>query len=69
MVDKFKWTLRAFEGLSGLKINFYKSKLVVYIDSASAHNFAAQLHYKLDSLSLKYLDLSFHGKQPAHADW
>jgi hypothetical protein len=28
MVERVKWALRAFEGLSGLKINFNKSELI-----------------------------------------
>jgi hypothetical protein len=28
MIKRVKWALRAFEGLSGLKINFAKSELV-----------------------------------------
>jgi Reverse transcriptase (RNA-dependent DNA polymerase) len=28
MIERVKWTLRAFEGISGLKINFHKSELI-----------------------------------------
>jgi hypothetical protein len=63
MVERIKWDLRAFEGLSGLKINFNKTELIALnIDLASAHNFATQLHYKLGTISLKYLVLSLHWK-------
>jgi hypothetical protein len=59
-----------FEGLSGLKINFSKSELIALnINLASAHNFATQLHCKLDTLPLKYLDLSLHWKKPSRWDW
>jgi Reverse transcriptase (RNA-dependent DNA polymerase) len=61
MVERLKWTLRAFEGLSGLKINFTKSKLIpLNIDASLAHNFTTQLNYKLGSPPMKYLGLSLH---------
>jgi hypothetical protein len=61
MVDKIKWTLRSFEGLSGLKINFHKSELIALnIDSARASNFSRQLNCNLGSLPLKCLGLSLH---------
>jgi hypothetical protein len=63
MVERIKWDLRAFEGLTDLKINFNKTELIALnIDLASAHNFATQLHYKLGTISLKYLVLSLHWK-------
>jgi hypothetical protein len=63
MVERVKWAVQAFEGLSGLKINFYKSKLVALnLDSNVAKNFAIQLNCKLSSLPLKYLGLSLHWK-------
>jgi Reverse transcriptase (RNA-dependent DNA polymerase) len=70
MVEGIKLVLRAFEGLSGLKINFSKSELVTLnIDLASAYNFAHQLHYKLGTLPLKYLGLTLHWKKPFCRDW
>jgi hypothetical protein len=64
MVERVKWVLRAFEGLSSLKINFNKSKLIALnIDSVVAHNFAIQLNCNLGALPMKYLDLSLHWKK------
>jgi Reverse transcriptase (RNA-dependent DNA polymerase) len=61
MAEHVKWVLRAFEGLSGLKINFNKSELIALnIDTLVARNFAMQLSCKLGALSLKYLGLSLH---------
>jgi hypothetical protein len=61
MVERVKWAVQPFEGLSGLKINFYKSKFVALnLDSNVAKNFAIQLNCKLSSLPLKYLGLSLH---------
>jgi Reverse transcriptase (RNA-dependent DNA polymerase) len=63
MVERVKWALRAFEGISDLKINFNKSELIALnIDPALARNFAIQLHCKLGALPLKYLGLSLHWK-------
>jgi hypothetical protein len=70
MVERLKWALRAFEGLSGLKINFTKSVLIpLNIDNSLAHNFATQLNCKLGSLPMKYLGLSLHWKKPTRLDW
>jgi hypothetical protein len=70
MVECLKWALRAFEGLSGLKINFTKSVLIpLNIDNSLAHNFATQLNCKLGSLPMKYLGLSLHWKKPTRLDW
>jgi hypothetical protein len=70
MIERVKWALRAFEGLSGLKINFTKSKLVALnISSELASNFALQLNYKLSSLHMKYLALSLHWKKPSRRVW
>jgi hypothetical protein len=63
MVNKIKWALWAFEGLSGLEINFNKSELIALnIDPARAFNFSRQLNCKLGFLSLKYLGLTLHWK-------
>jgi hypothetical protein len=64
MLERVKWALRAFEGLSGLKINFIKSELIALnISSKLASNFALQLNCKLSSLPMKYLGLSLHWKK------
>jgi hypothetical protein len=48
MVERVKWVLRAFEGISGLKINFNKSKLLTLnLDPAIARKFALQLNFQL----------------------
>jgi hypothetical protein len=61
MIERIKWALRAFERLSDLKLNFSKSELIsLNINLASIHNFVAQIHYKLGTLPLKYIDLSLH---------
>jgi hypothetical protein len=61
MIDRVKWALRVFEGLSGLKINFTKSELVALnIFSELASNFVIQLNCKLSSLPMKYLGLFLH---------
>jgi Reverse transcriptase (RNA-dependent DNA polymerase) len=70
IVERVKWDLCAFEGISSLKINFNKSELIALnIDSAVARNFAIQLHCKLGTLPLKYLCLSLHWKQPFCNYW
>jgi hypothetical protein len=61
MVERIKWALRVFEGLSGLKINFHKSELVALnIDSAIARNFTLQLNCQVGAYPLKYLGLALH---------
>jgi Reverse transcriptase (RNA-dependent DNA polymerase) len=61
MVERVKWALRAFEQLSGLKINFDKSELIsIIIDPSMACNFVTQLNCKLGALPLKYLRLNLH---------
>jgi hypothetical protein len=61
MVERVKWALQAFEGISSLKINFNKSKLLTLnLDLAIARNFALQLNFQLGSFPLKYLSLALH---------
>jgi hypothetical protein len=61
MVKHLKWALRNLEGLSRLKVNFNKSKLItINIDLVSASNFAIQLCSKLETFSMKYLGLTLH---------
>jgi hypothetical protein len=63
MIDRVKWALQAFEGLSGLKIIFNKSELIALnISSTLASNFALQLNCKLGSLPMKYLGYLCIGK-------
>jgi hypothetical protein len=70
MIERIKWALRAFEGLSELKINFNKYKLVTLnIFSHLAANFALQINCKLSSLPIKYLGLSLHWEQPSRHEW
>jgi hypothetical protein len=61
MVERVKWALRTFEGLSDLKINFDKSELIpLNIDLSMVCNIATQLNCKLGALPLKYLGLTLH---------
>jgi Reverse transcriptase (RNA-dependent DNA polymerase) len=70
MVERLKWALQVFEGISSLKINFMKSELIpLNIDTSMAHNFATQLNYRLGSLPMKYLGLSLHWKKPTRIEW
>jgi hypothetical protein len=70
MLEIVKWALRAFAGLSGLKINFTKSELIALnISSVFASNSAIQLNCKLSSLPMKYLGLSLHWKKPSRREW
>jgi Reverse transcriptase (RNA-dependent DNA polymerase) len=69
MVERVKWALRAFEGLSDLKINFSKSELIsLNIDPSLACNFATQLNCTIGALPLNYLGLTLHWKQPSRKD-
>jgi hypothetical protein len=48
MVERLKWALQVFEGISSLKINFKKSELIpLNIDTSMAYNFTTQLNYRL----------------------
>jgi hypothetical protein len=69
MLERVKWALRAFDGLSGLKINFIKYELIALnISSKLASNFALELNCKLSSLSMKYLGLSLHWKKSSRRE-
>lgn len=61
MVESIKWTLRAFEGILGLKINFSKSELVpINLQDSQMKYYAQILNCKVGSLPIKYLGLSLH---------
>jgi hypothetical protein len=70
MVDNLKWLFIAFEGISGLKVNFVKSELIsLNLASTQSSQFAQILGYRIDKLSLKYLGVSLHWKKPSKKTW
>jgi Reverse transcriptase (RNA-dependent DNA polymerase) len=69
MVEKVKWALRAFEAISGLKINFLKSEIIpLNISPDEGLYFANLLNCTLGKLPLKYLGVKLHWKRPSKTD-
>jgi hypothetical protein len=65
MVEKIKWIFYAFQGISGLQINFSKTKLIpLNISSADANFYCNILQCKLGKLPIKYLRVWLHWKKP-----
>lgn len=59
LIERVKWALRVFEGISGLKINFSKSELIpLNLDHSQADYFANILDCMVGKLSMKYLGVS-----------
>jgi hypothetical protein len=71
MFEKFKWAFKGFEGISGLKINFAKTKPVPLNLPVSDANAYAVFFFqcKLGKLPIKYLGLPLHWKKPSKSDW
>jgi Reverse transcriptase (RNA-dependent DNA polymerase) len=61
MLEKIKWALKEFEGISDLKINFAKSELIpLNISTSDATAPAALFQCKIGRLPMKYLGLPLH---------
>jgi hypothetical protein len=70
MVENLKWIFIVFEGISRLKVNFGKPKLIpVNISAVHAQYFSNILGRKLGSLPIKYLGVSLHWKAPSREIW
>jgi hypothetical protein len=70
MVKILKWLFIAFEGISGLKFNFAKSKLIpLNLTSTQSFHFVQILSYKFGKLPIKYSSVSLHWKKPSRAIW
>jgi hypothetical protein len=70
MLERIKWALKGFEGISGLKINFSKSELIpLNLSESETITFASILQCKIDTLPLKYLGLPLRWKKPSKSDW
>jgi Reverse transcriptase (RNA-dependent DNA polymerase) len=70
MVENLKWLFIAFEGISGLKVNFAKSKFIsLNITTVQAHHFSNILGCKLEKLSLKYFGISLRWKASSRTIW
>ncbi|KAJ4815734.1 RNA-directed DNA polymerase (reverse transcriptase)-related family protein [Rhynchospora pubera] len=69
-VERVKWILKGFEGMSGLRINFAKSELIpLNLSDHRATVFASSLNCKLGALPFKYLGLPLHWKRPNRRNW
>jgi hypothetical protein len=61
MVDVFKMILIGFGNLSGLKINFSKSKMIpLNLTSTEGTQFVNILDCKVSSFSINYLGVPLH---------
>lgn len=61
-VETLKCMLRCFELVSGLKVNFHKSKLIgVKVEDGDLSRFASSLHRKTSSTPFKFLGLMVGG--------
>jgi Reverse transcriptase (RNA-dependent DNA polymerase) len=66
MLERVKWSLRVFEGLSGLKINFTKSALILLnLDDLKSYYYDSILNCSLGKLPIKYLGVNLHWKKPS----
>jgi hypothetical protein len=55
-MEVIKWVLKDFEGDSGLKIDFTKSKIILLNLSAQEHdNFVSILGFKVNSLPILHI--------------
>lgn len=69
-VQTLKCVLRCFELISGLKVNFHKSKLAgVAVDRDCLGRFAAILHCKLMTILFVYLGIPVGGRLKSLALW
>jgi hypothetical protein len=65
-----KFLLCAFERLSGLKINFYKSELFCYGDAKQKKSQYTKLFgCDLGQYPFRYLGIPMHHKKITNADW
>lgn len=63
------WTMFSFEALSGIKINFQKTKLVpLHMPSSDGKQLADLFGCKLAKLPLKYLGVPLANKKLALSD-
>jgi Reverse transcriptase (RNA-dependent DNA polymerase) len=61
MVERVKWSLRIFEGISGLTINFAKSEVIpLNLDHQIGIYCANLLNCSIGKLSIKYLGIKLH---------
>jgi hypothetical protein len=61
MVERVKWALKVFEGISGLTINLSKSELIpLNLDEFMGTFYAQMFNYFLGCLPIKYLGLRLH---------
>ena len=57
-IRNMKFLLYCFEWLSGLKINYHKSEVLVFgVDEAEQNRIANMLNYKIGTLPMKYLGI------------
>jgi hypothetical protein len=69
-VANMKLLLCAFERLSGLKINFHKSKLFCYGDTKQVESQYTELFScDLGQFPFRYLGIPMHHKRITNADW
>lgn len=69
-VQTIKCILRCFELISGLKVNFHKSKLAgVVVDRECLGRFASILHCKLMTIPFVYLGIPVGGRLKSLALW
>lgn len=69
-VATLKCVLRSFELASGLKVNFFKSKLIgVAVEDRILRNLASSLHCKAGVVPFKYLGLTVEGNPRRISFW
>jgi hypothetical protein len=69
-IQVLKWFLLGFKDLSSMKIKFSKCELVpLNVSEHEGNQLAEQLGYKVSSLPLMYLDMSFHWKKLIGEQW
>jgi hypothetical protein len=69
-IANLKLLLLCFENMSGLKINFDKSEVMVMgVTTLEQHRIAAMLNYKLGAFPMKYLGLPVSDRDLRVSDW
>jgi Reverse transcriptase (RNA-dependent DNA polymerase) len=69
-IEAVMCALLAFEALSGIKINYLKTKLVpIHLTDGEASHFAKLLGCKVSSFPLKYLGVPLYDKKHRTCDW
>lgn len=62
-ITNMKFILYCFEWMSGLKINYHKSEVTVFVvDKVMQVEISNMLKYKIGSLPIKYLGFPIHDK-------